>query len=383
MPDSKPPNEGGGNSDPQRYNEIFGEADIELSPPAIKQFRPWHKPRKQFVRREQWLAELSQLANDEDLDEKTFRYFSLPGQDLLDIRYLLESFCEPRKMTMRFLGFDQSTNEVAFNSAMQTIRHKELVENGSTVHNLRLQDAGNPTSRARKHLHDHGPFQAINLDLCDGFAGPQIFSADNNLFAAMQAILELQGRTQQSSLVFITTRIDDANVDGAALEAFAKIIDSNVSSCLPFSEELEKHGQISEPSAAALGAEDCFLVGIAKWLLEEAHKAKLDFDLRSVLTYKVNGDNALDDLASIALRLSPNRDLTPDDHGLSSSKAAGIDLACAQAKRIPGCVIQRRSVDQRLADDPEVRESCLSESESLLTSAGMQIDGFRDWAEEK
>ena len=37
-------------------SEIFGDSEYERPQLELKEFKPWHKPRKQFVRREQLSA---------------------------------------------------------------------------------------------------------------------------------------------------------------------------------------------------------------------------------------------------------------------------------------------------------------------------------------
>lgn len=52
-------------------------------------FEAWHRPRKQFVRRSQWVATLRDIYVDRDPAER-INYLGLPGTDLLDLRVLYE-----------------------------------------------------------------------------------------------------------------------------------------------------------------------------------------------------------------------------------------------------------------------------------------------------
>ena len=84
--------------------DIFGEIEYRPTPAAPKTFKPWHKPRKQYVRRKQLLALLRRLYQQRQPDEP-LRYLGLPGTDLIDLRYLHEKLCRAQGRTLRFLGF--------------------------------------------------------------------------------------------------------------------------------------------------------------------------------------------------------------------------------------------------------------------------------------
>lgn len=62
-----------------------------------KEFKPWHNPRKQLVRKEQWIYFTSKYLANILSGRTTLKYFSLPGDDLLDVRVFHDSICEPKK----------------------------------------------------------------------------------------------------------------------------------------------------------------------------------------------------------------------------------------------------------------------------------------------
>jgi hypothetical protein len=104
-------------ADDEEYaDDIFGASDYEAPKPKKKEFLPWHKPRKQYVRRYQWCEQIKKLFAPVPTDdvastgETTLRYFGLPGIDLLDLRYFHDQVCEPSQLRMRFLGFNKGAN---------------------------------------------------------------------------------------------------------------------------------------------------------------------------------------------------------------------------------------------------------------------------------
>lgn len=49
-----------------------------------KNFQPWHKPRKQYVRQFQWITETVELIEEIDFrDGRPFKYLGLPGKDMM------------------------------------------------------------------------------------------------------------------------------------------------------------------------------------------------------------------------------------------------------------------------------------------------------------
>ena len=71
---------------------IFGDFEYAQPRTAPKEFMPWHKPRKQFVRRKQWSALLRRLYKNRGPGDP-LRYLGLPGTDLIDLRYLHKELC--------------------------------------------------------------------------------------------------------------------------------------------------------------------------------------------------------------------------------------------------------------------------------------------------
>ena len=66
--------------------EIFGTGTYRAPSPPKKEFLPWHRPRKQFVRDRQWCGEIGKLLEDSPREGGVLRYLGLPGADLLDLR---------------------------------------------------------------------------------------------------------------------------------------------------------------------------------------------------------------------------------------------------------------------------------------------------------
>ena len=77
-------------------DNIFGEevAYEAPLPEEKKEFLPWHRPRKQFVRHYQWCKEIRRMISHTPPADGVLKYLGLPGVDLLDLRYFHEEVCQ-------------------------------------------------------------------------------------------------------------------------------------------------------------------------------------------------------------------------------------------------------------------------------------------------
>ena len=75
-----------------------------------KEFFPWHKPRKHYLRIHQWCAEVRKLITRNRYQEGDIvRYLGFPGEDFLDIR-VLNGVCERANIRIKYLGFDSTAS---------------------------------------------------------------------------------------------------------------------------------------------------------------------------------------------------------------------------------------------------------------------------------
>jgi hypothetical protein len=97
--------------------DIVGVEAYEAPRPPQTEFQPWHRPRKQFVRKEQWAVQLEALLDARGSKPEVLRYLGLPGIDLLDLRHVHDVVCRPRSIQLAFLGFNSA---ISSNSDQQT-----------------------------------------------------------------------------------------------------------------------------------------------------------------------------------------------------------------------------------------------------------------------
>jgi hypothetical protein len=169
-----------------------------------RQFAPWHHPVKQIVRDRQWADLTSRLLQERPAGlPQVLRYFTLPGQDLFDIKVLTE-ICAPLAVKIEYFGFNSGTSTKGENGEAEDVEHTDnsapwvtaesaLRQAGritpeAIIHSDRLEDIALDHSHAAMQLRLRPPFDVINIDACDHLAyAPK--GRERNTFDALQALL--------------------------------------------------------------------------------------------------------------------------------------------------------------------------------------------------
>ena len=364
---------------------IFG--DIEYTQPraAPKEFKPWHKPRKQFVRREQWSALLRRLYQNRG-PRDPLRYLGLPGTDLIDLRYLHEQLCRDNERPLHFLGFNteaqpNSPAHVELSVSLDEVRRLPNVDKQSDVIHDDFRRIGNSNSIAWARTLHLGPFDVVNIDLCDGLASdpPQ----DNeSIYSALAQLMALQARNSKPWLLLITTRIGREMFDADAEQQLISHFRENVANCEGFAEACE---ELLESDVESIDPVTCSegdllnltIVAIGKWLSKLVQSQALSqVELASTQGYRVDPVAAQEDLVSLALRFEPAIVASPDP--LSPTPPPPED-ECTIAKDILRRSAKRLDVDTILEQNQDLREELIDETERLLADARYEVAGYRQW----
>ena len=364
---------------------IFG--DIEYAQPRTtpREFKPWHKPRKQFVRRKQWSALLRRLYENRGPGDP-LRYLGLPGTDLIDLRYLHEQLCSDDGRPLCFLGFNTearlgSSAQVEMNISLDEVRRLRNVDGQSAVLPDDFRLVGNEHSIAWSRTRQLGPFDVINIDLCDGLASdpPQ---NDGSIYRALAQLMALQARNPNPWLLLITTRMGRGTFDTDAEQQLISHFRENVAKCEGFAEAC---GQLLESDVEAIDPATCseadhlnlMTVAIGKWLSTLVQsQAPSHVELASAHGYRVNPAASQEDLVSLAFRFEPVIEASPD--ALSPTAPAPVD-ECAIAKAILRRSNRRLDVDTILKRQPDLREDLICETEQLLADARYEVESYRPW----
>lgn len=372
-------------------SDVFAVADYVPHSPPRREFMPWHRPRKQWVRDAQWAAEIAWLRNRDADCVDDFRYLGLPGIDLLDVRDALSRFEWPSG-AFRFLGFDRNAtpggvSRHALNVALSEVRARREVNPSSDVVGDELVLLANESSLAYETAHRHGPYDLLNIDLCGHLGGGESGSS-GELFEAIRSIFGIQQRHRRAWVLLLTTRIGESNIDAALLDRLCQLIESNMQASSRFVREVEDHLTNAASSAATLRALpdttrfpaflETMSLGICKWILGMAVNARERFEVSSVAHYKVLGSASVPDMVSFAFRFTPANSVGLDASGVTRA-TDNLEHESSMACDIPAPLGRAIDVDELLARDSELRAAVEGQATELMEQARYDPTLYRAW----
>lgn len=377
--------------DEEHADDIVLAAVYEAPLPTPKEFLPWHLPRKQYVRHYQWCEQIRRLLDDIDLADGTLKYLGLPGIDLLDLRYFHSEICETRHINLRFLGFNSSamptsTAHTELNISLDEVRRLARVDPMSDVVRDNFALVAKENSIACRKARELGPYDVINLDLCDGFGAQPPNAIDHTYYDAVRSLLALQARSKSPWLFLLTTRADKPNIDAEVLQTLlGKYID-NLATCAQFRDasvekfDIETKDSLLAAAETAEGILPVFLTGLCKWFiaLALAHQPPISVELCSVMGYRVNQGAIQEDLISLALRFTPTFVPAGDPLGLANKPAVAPD-ECILSTRVLKRVAKRVDADKKLSDDGVLKQKMIDATASLLEIARYDIEAYKAW----
>jgi hypothetical protein len=376
--------------EPEHADDIVDLAVYEAPKRAIaRDFQPWHRPRKQYVRQHQWCNEILRMLADKPPVDGVLKYFGLPGDDLLDLRNFHSTVCESKNFKLRFLGFNSSArpnskSHTELNISLDEVRRLPYVDPMSDVIPDDFALVADQNSIAFGKACEIGPYDVINLDLCDGFASQAPGMIDKGYYAAVGRLMALQARYKSPWLLLLTTRADKSNIDDQVLQKLLSKYIDNLTQCVPFREASKLHFDIETAEAARSatgtphGLLPVFLTGLSKWFVGLALEHQTSVELRSVFGYRVNKGAVNEDLTSLALKFTPKFAPANDPLGFANQTVVVLDegtLATRALKR----VAKRIDADKKLADDAGLSQAMAAATEHLLGLARYDIAAYRLW----
>jgi len=406
-------------------DDIIGDKAPTHSEPAPEVFLPWHRVRKEYIRRHQWNElvirmfkrrwkkqslpdETKWLENDEEgsgeqveidtsLVERPIRCLVIPGQDLLDLRAMYRDLSQ-FNCWIRYLGGNESNDSeqegTRVHIANNAVTSLDGVVKNSRVIRDRFETIAKPSSQAYRYLKEYGPYHIVNFDLC-GSMFPNTVKSTQEYFAALLQLLAYQFENQKSEwLLFLTTMIEPSTIDQTAFKDLCKPARKNFDEHKDFAEQVTKLFP-SEPFKAvdstvnltALSENELvqlFGVALGKWILALCHNARPQWTvaMRRSYSYPVNDDKgAL--MLSLAFELHPNVTPPTDPTGIS-----GITIPerkypgeCECAVKLAVSVSGIRDVDCLLKSDKILWTRLRDAQAILLESAGYDLASYVAWTD--
>src|SRR5258706_3011539 len=375
-------------------SDIVGTNIYEASLPTKTGFLPWHRPRKQFVRQKQWAKQIEALLDDFSPEGQVLRYLGLPGVDLLDLRHFHAAVCEPRSLQLRFLGFDSpantgSTSQVELNISLDEVRKLPFVDPRSDVMPDNICSVAKEESIVFRETQKMGPFDVINLDICNGFGSDAPGGANDTHYNALAQLLSLQVRNKNPWLLLLTTRVGREHIHADVLTKLLDKCTQNFTDCQEFREAANK--AFSTPDEAAFksqldtpgGLLIVFLTGICKWLLSLAvsNNPQAKMEVKSILGYKVDFGAICEDIVSVAFRFDPITAPMIDPLRLANQPVMTI-RECPLSAKIVNRVANRKNVDEILAADEILRQEITESMAALLEIARYDKQEYYRWLNE-
>jgi len=383
------------NAEPEENltDNLFGSATYEAEEKVKKDFLPWHKPRKQFVRDRQWSDLILRMVEKIELENNQLRYLGLPGDDLLDLRHFHDTICVPKNLTMKFLGFNRGiASGKEHNSdleiSLDEVKKLSNIDSTSDLSGDEFCQIGIPRSMAQQSVQKFGPYEIINIDLCDGFAKHPLSADINaNYFETLRYLMYFQARRTRPWLLFITTRTDSAHIDSERFTILKNLYEKNLKDCESFLAESTKSFSINDREGLETyclqeeGTSNIFLTSLCKWIISMAieQNPPSTVELQSTIGYKIKHEASSPDLFSIAIKITPTDKVLPDTIGLTSRADNPLnegELATKIIKRLS----KQKDADSFLIQHEEVMEEMVTSSIALLEKARYDTSGYSNWA---
>ena len=367
----------------------------ELAVPIeLNMLFPWHKPRKQLVRKRQWLNSSRSLIEREKGNPSmpprpphgcpVVSYLTLPGIDYLDVRQLAD-LCSKLDCHLTSTGF-QSGGEGNRHVARAQVREKSLIDagyitKGSHTFPWRFEEIADPDSQPYRDLRRRGPFHIVNVDACGSIAPPGAGHA-RRLIDAVYRIIELQLELKTGRwLLFVTADARPGSIAKKTLDSLCKAIFKNAKESEEFRSQATRLFDPQEADIrvaaekASQRAGEPFLrlvsLGLAKWLLSLARKK--DWDVKTLHPYcystMPHGKNT-PSMACLAFEFLPPPRSLPDQfkvtHAQPSPTVEHMNTSILAADRISGL----KNADSLMRLDAPLHSRMVQEIQDLLREAG-------------
>lgn len=367
-------------------------AGLEIEPVARERkdkFKPWHNPRKQLVRKEQWIYFIRKHIGNMLADRKVIRYFSLPGDDLLDIRVLHDEVCVPEKIKLNFLGFNDHSSDAKreqdANLSLAEVRSMPFIDRNSLYYHNNILQVGRFKSLAYTRMKDGGDYDIINLDFCDSMTSIDPATGDENHYQLLKNIISIQRSRDEPWLLFITTRIGVKHVHESTLKILLECYKDNLNDEVFKAESKAKYGISNEVELiASLDNPEKFskiiCTSLCKWLLKHtlSFKPQTTVKVLDAMEYKVFPEAQSADMISFALYLKPHPDRLGDHAGLAPGKLISEEFKEPEISfRYINKFFKTTNCDTWLEGNPERKEVAIQESMSLLESARYDVSQYR------
>lgn len=375
------------------------EADI---PEALK-FAPWHRPRKHYIRTEQWgkhiQGVLQRLQRDKHFrDGRPFRYMTLPGPDLIDVR-MVADICGLNDVKLSYLGFcragEDQGKRLRRNITEFELVRKDTVLPSSRVVQAHFQDVQRKKTEAFVAMSREGTYDAINIDACDPLANGTVRET-GRLIDAIRSVTEYQiSERREPWVLFLTTPVQIDSFSEESLQAIQDQISQNVKQDNEFSLGVSKWFKDGEElpdfiqrSCSQNGDDLLRLVslGVGKWLIHLSEQLNFRVKVMTSYCYSVFQREPFEpNMVSLCFLFEPTLPVIQDQTGLTGNQEAPevTTLAISDHIRALNKLMNIENVDDILANDSDLNAEMIKRMKSILRPLGYPVDdaseGYDAW----
>jgi hypothetical protein len=366
-------------------------------PPKDK-FFPWHKPRKHWIRRNQWQTEAAHLIAALNLSDKRrpLSYLSLPGPDMLDVR-TMQQVCSSSGAELRFVGFMDGgvADQTELNISLDEVMRLDGIDQGSTVILDPLQSLADASSVGYARTMSAASFDIVNIDLCNSIGAAPPLDEQVGCYEAIRQILDLQRRRrppEEPWILFLTTRANPGRVHADARARFFDCLLRNARDHAEVDQAIRDGINLDQVAIEAMQAcpvqddaafESAFAAAVSKWLLQmlgSSHPAGTLRLLPSSCAYSVRVPGSRD-MLSLGFLCQTMHGPPHDAAGLAApALPMPFPTEPQAAAAIIRLVPQLVHVDAILAD-PAHYDAIAAEASELMRSARFDAEKYVEWAQ--
>lgn len=367
---------------------------LDLAVPVeLDELQPWHRPRKQFVREQQWVYFARRLIQRERDSPglvvppqglPDVRYMTLPGTDYLDVR-LLADVCSDLDCSLTSTGF-LSGGEGNPHIARAKVREASLVRTGlitdaSHTFRERVEEITPLTGPVYQLLGRRGPFHIINLDACGSMAGPNA-EHSRRLIEAIHRILEFQFNNKRGRwLLFLTSDARPDSIEATTLCRLCDAVIDNARDDAEFQQRLvQLFGRQDAPVDTIVRRAressghtflTIFALSLAKWFVHFADSKNWDTKTHTAYCYSTtHSDSDPPTLVSLAFEFSPRQVGLKDRFRVSRAEPAEARRLQNTSVRAIDKISDMTNLDDRMRACHALRERLRARTKDLLTEAG-------------
>ncbi len=383
--------------------------EIVPHPTITRKFEaaPWHRTRKQFVRKHQWNHEIVEQIVKKRADtgsEQVIRVFGLPSSEYLDL-LSMRDFCGRHKLKVVYLGFNASYTPCRGTGSRkptpvdlyEELQAQRMIEASSFVHPSsilypdRFELIRDPRSQSRLVLNQFNEFDVINLDICGCIIDPNKNRATDVLHAVSELLRWQSTRRLAPWLFFVTTFAAPDQVNREACQPLIDSVKANADAAEDFkthfkakaSLEVEAFHTAFKTPGAALPPVDTFIrlfaTALGKWLAARLQQPTPPAFLSMLPSYCFRHEGQEDpQLLSLAYLIEPAPN--PGAPGLSPTLASPPDTKdryAQHAKRLLAKSFAIRDLDELMKLDEAKRMAMADETEQLLIQCGFDATAVK------